>query len=68
MAFPATGIEATYRNDIDEVSRMLQTYHKNNYMIWNLRFDGVHLSLPPRSARARVHCRACACAWRSLLC
>ncbi|ELR18315.1 Phosphatidylinositol-3,4,5-trisphosphate 3-phosphatase [Acanthamoeba castellanii str. Neff] len=37
MAFPATGIEATYRNDIDEVSRMLHTYHKNNYMIWNLR-------------------------------
>lgn len=36
MAFPATGIEATYRNDIDEVSRMLHTYHKNNYMIWNL--------------------------------
>lgn len=37
MAFPASGIEATYRNDIDEVSRMLETYHKNNYMIWNLR-------------------------------
>lgn len=37
MAFPASGFEAAYRNDIDDVSKMLNHYHGANYMVWNLR-------------------------------
>ena len=36
MAIPASGIESTWRNNIDEVVAMLNTYHAENFMIWNL--------------------------------
>ena len=36
MAIPATGIESAWRNDINDVSAMLDHYHKGHYMIWNL--------------------------------
>jgi len=36
MAFPASGLEATYRNAIDDVASMLDHYHGTNFMIWNL--------------------------------
>ncbi|KAL6068005.1 Tensin-3 [Balamuthia mandrillaris] len=42
MAYPASGIEATYRNDVDDVAQMLNTYHGKHFMIWNLsgrRYD-----------------------------
>lgn len=36
MAFPGSGLEATFRNDINEVSRLLKKYHDQSYMIFNL--------------------------------
>lgn len=36
MAFPASGIEAVWRNHIDDVAEMLKTYHDGSYKIWNL--------------------------------
>ena len=36
MSFPAEGVEATYRNSIMEVAQMLDNYHPNNYLIFNL--------------------------------
>lgn len=36
MAFPATGLSSAWRNHIDDVANMLNKYHKNHYMIWNL--------------------------------
>lgn len=36
MAFPASGIEAVWRNHIDDVAEMLKTYHDGHYKIWNL--------------------------------
>eukprot|EP00026_Physarum_polycephalum_P002971 Phypoly_transcript_02980.p1 GENE.Phypoly_transcript_02980~~Phypoly_transcript_02980.p1 ORF type:complete len:760 (+),score=184.73 Phypoly_transcript_02980:180-2459(+) len=36
MSFPATGIEAAWRNDIQDVCRLLQTKHKNNFLVFNL--------------------------------
>ncbi len=36
MAFPASGLEAVWRNHIDDVAEMLKTYHEGNYKIWNL--------------------------------
>lgn len=36
MGLPSSGMEATYRNDIDTVSRMLNEFHERYYMIWNL--------------------------------
>ena len=34
-AFPAMGIEHIYRNPRHEIRRFLDTYHKNNYMMYN---------------------------------
>lgn len=42
MGFPAEGLEAVWRNHIDQVSEMLKTYHPGTFMIWNLsdiRYD-----------------------------
>ncbi|PRP87367.1 hypothetical protein PROFUN_01629 [Planoprotostelium fungivorum] len=36
MSFPAEGVESTFRNDIDEVAKMLNESHPNAYMIYNL--------------------------------
>jgi hypothetical protein len=36
MAFPASGLEATYRNDINEVSDMLLSEHNGHFRIYNL--------------------------------
>jgi hypothetical protein len=36
MAFPGSGIESAWRNHIDQVSNMLNEYHHDNYMIYNL--------------------------------
>lgn len=36
MAFPAAGLESAWRNHIDDVAAMLNQYHKDHYMIWNL--------------------------------
>jgi hypothetical protein len=34
MAFPSSGIESVWRNNIDEVSSLLGKYHKDKFMIW----------------------------------
>ncbi len=36
MAFPASGLEAAWRNHIDDVSNMFNEYHAHHYRIWNL--------------------------------
>eukprot|EP00742_Colponemidia_sp_Colp-10_P003294 GILJ01003505.1.p1 GENE.GILJ01003505.1~~GILJ01003505.1.p1 ORF type:complete len:480 (-),score=49.71 GILJ01003505.1:93-1532(-) len=35
MAFPATGLEAAYRNNIDSVARLLKEEHDGHYMVYN---------------------------------
>jgi len=36
MAYPASGLESVYRNQIDKVSKFLIERHKSNYMVFNL--------------------------------
>ena len=36
MGFPASGVEATYRNSIDNVSSFLRERHGLNYLVFNL--------------------------------
>ena len=36
MAFPAEGVEATYRNNIDQVAQLLRRKHGQNYILYNL--------------------------------
>ena len=36
MGGPSSGLESTYRNDIDEVASMLEEYHGGHYMIFNV--------------------------------
>jgi len=36
MAFPASGVESKYRNDINEVSDMLHSEHGTNFRVYNL--------------------------------
>ena len=36
MGAPSSGFEKTYRNDINEVARMLDDYHRGHYMIFNV--------------------------------
>ncbi|XP_031555162.1 tensin-2-like [Actinia tenebrosa] len=42
MSFPATGLETTYRNNLRDVAKLLQTNHQDKYMVFNLserRYD-----------------------------
>ncbi|XP_078345684.1 tensin-3-like isoform X5 [Oculina patagonica] len=42
MSFPGSGLETTYRNNLREVAKMLQTNHQDKYMVFNLserRYD-----------------------------
>nr|XP_058962535.1 tensin-1-like isoform X3 [Pocillopora verrucosa] len=42
MSFPASGLETTYRNNLREVAKMLQTNHGDKFMVFNLserRYD-----------------------------
>lgn len=37
MSFPASGLETTYRNNLREVAKMLQTNHGDKFMVsWTL--------------------------------
>src|SRR3990167_4161346 len=36
MAFPAEGVEAAYRNNIDHVATLFNKYHSGHYRIYNL--------------------------------
>ena len=36
MGFPASGMEALYRNNIDDVATFLNDRHNGNYMVYNL--------------------------------
>jgi hypothetical protein len=36
MAFPASGVESAYRNDISEVSDMLNSEHPGKFRVYNL--------------------------------
>jgi protein-tyrosine phosphatase len=36
MAFPGEGLEAAYRNSLEEVADMLKSEHGDNYMVYNL--------------------------------
>ena len=36
MSFPSAGVEATYRNNLNDVARMLKLKHKENYMVFNV--------------------------------
>jgi len=36
MSFPADGMEATYKNNIDEVCAFLDARHKDHYAVFNL--------------------------------
>jgi phosphatidylinositol-3,4,5-trisphosphate 3-phosphatase and dual-specificity protein phosphatase PTEN len=36
MAYPAEGVESTFRNNIEHVARMLRTNHPNRYKLYNL--------------------------------
>lgn len=36
MAFPATGVEAAYRNDGNQVASLMKENHPGHYLIYNL--------------------------------
>lgn len=36
MAFPASGLQKTYRNSIDDVAKFLEMKHLSNYLIINV--------------------------------
>lgn len=36
MAYPGSGLETVYRNNIEQVSMFLKERHKNNYLVINL--------------------------------
>jgi hypothetical protein len=36
MAIPSDGIQAAYRNHMDDVDALLRKNHGENFMIWNL--------------------------------
>ena len=36
MAFPGSGVETVYRNNIDEVSKFLSERHGSNYLVINI--------------------------------
>lgn len=36
MAFPGTGVETVYRNNIDDVAKFLKERHGSNFLVINL--------------------------------
>ena len=36
MAYPASGLQIVFRNNIEEVSKFLKERHRSNYMVINL--------------------------------
>ena len=36
MAYPATGLESVFMNQINKVSSFLKERHKKNYLVFNL--------------------------------
>ena len=36
MSFPGSGLETTYRNNLREVAKMLQSNHQDKYMVRTL--------------------------------
>jgi phosphatidylinositol-3,4,5-trisphosphate 3-phosphatase/dual-specificity protein phosphatase PTEN len=36
MAFPASGFESMYRNNIDDVKKYIEKNHNTNYFVFNL--------------------------------
>lgn len=40
MSFPAEGLETLYRNDIEEVARLIEKRHTQNYLVFNLSGRG----------------------------
>jgi len=36
MAFPGSGIEKLYRNDVDSIAKLLEKEHKNKYITINI--------------------------------
>ena len=36
MAYPASGLESVYRNQINKVSTFLKERHRSNYLVFNL--------------------------------
>lgn len=36
MGYPASGVEKTYRNDINEVAKFLNSRHPHSYRVYNL--------------------------------
>ena len=73
MAYPAVGVESTYRNNIDDVARMLKQSHPGHFMIYNLanrpydkqKFDGLVRLTPLFSRLAPLG--LCTCCVRVLL-
>ncbi|XP_023331913.1 cyclin-G-associated kinase [Eurytemora carolleeae] len=66
MGFPATSVEAMYRNNMDDVRKMLEQKHKDHYKLYNLcseksydpqKFQGVWLNEDEKNV-AVVHCKA----------
>lgn len=41
MAFPASGIEKLYRNNIDTISELFEKEHKGKYMTVNISGRGI---------------------------
>ena len=39
MGYPAEGVEALYRNSMQEVKRFFETFHKGKYAVYNLCFE-----------------------------
>jgi hypothetical protein len=36
MSYPACGVESAYRNNIQSVAQLLNTKHKDQYLVFNL--------------------------------
>ena len=36
MSFPASGVESAYRNKLNDVAELLESKHKDNYLIINV--------------------------------